>query len=133
MPQEPNTGPQATLAAVTGRNELVLRAAVAIASGIGLAILWVLIRRGFGAHDLVPYALGSLPFGLWMGALARAFRDVVHRPHGLPRLGAVAALGLAGALGWTMAVTWLFGPWMAAFNIPAGWLWACAGIASLVP
>jgi hypothetical protein len=106
---------------------------VAFAAGEVLAVLWVLLRRGFGAHDLVPFALGSFPFGFWMAAVSRAFRDVVGRPHGLPRLGAVGALGLAGALTWTVVVTWLFGPWMAAFNIPAAWIWALAGIASLVP
>ena len=113
--------------------ELWLRAAVAVAAGVGLAVLWVLIRRGAGAYALIPFALWCLPFGAWMAALARAFRDVVHRPHGLRRTTAVAALGLAGALVWTVAVTWLFGPWVAAFNIPAAWLWACAGIAALMP
>ncbi len=120
------TGPSAV-------NDFVLRVGIAIAAGEGLALLWVLVRRGFGAHDLVPFALWSLPFGLWMGVLARAFRDVVQRPYGLPRLASVAALGLAGALAWTMVVTWLFGPWVMAFNVPVAWLWACAGIAALVP
>jgi hypothetical protein len=114
-------------------DELALRVAVAAATSEGLAILWVCIRRGFGAPDLPAFALWSLLFGLWMGAWARAFRDVVRRPYGLPRTGAVAALGLAGALVWTMVVTWVFGPWVTALNLPAAWLWACSGIAALVP
>ena len=110
-----------------------MRAAVAVAVGEGLALLSVLVRRGIGAHDLIPFALWSLPFGLWMALLARGFRDVVHRPYGLPRIAAVSALGLAGALAWTMAVTTFFGPWIAAFNLPVAWLWVLAGIAALMP
>ena len=115
------------------RNEFVVRAAVALAASVAVAVLCLLIRRGFGAYDLVPFALGSLPFGAWMGLVAHLFRDVVHRPHGLARLGAVAAIGAIGALVWTVAVTWLFGPWVAGFDLPVAWLWALAGIASLVP
>src|SRR5262245_31002755 len=105
-----------------GLNELALRVAVAAAASEGLAIVYVCIRRGFGAPDLLPFALWSVLFGLWMGAWARAFRDVIRRPHGWPRTGAVAALGLAGALAWTMAVTWVFGPRVTALNLPAAWL-----------
>jgi len=113
-------------------NELALRVAVAAATSEGLAILCVCVRRGFGAPDLLPFALWSLLFGFWVGAWARLFRDVVRRPRGLPRTGAVAALGLAGALVWTMVVTWMFGPWVTALNLPAAWLWAGAAIAALI-
>jgi hypothetical protein len=116
-----------------GLSELALRVAVAGAASEGLAILWVCVRRGYGAPDLLPFALWSLLFGLWMGACARAFRDVIRRPYGLPRTGAVSALGLACALAWTMIVIWVFGPWVTALNLPASWLWACAGIAALLP
>jgi hypothetical protein len=115
------------------RNEFVVRAGVALAASVGAAVICVVLRRGFGAYDLVPFAFGSLPFGVWMAGVARVFRDVVHRPHGLTRLGATAALGLIGALVWTVVVTWLFGPWVAGFDLPVAWLWAVAGIAALMP
>jgi hypothetical protein len=114
-------------------NDAIVRVSVATVTGSALAVAWVLARRGFGLYDLAPFAFGTILFGVWMAWIARVFRDVLERPAGWSRHAGIAVLGVAGALVWTMAMFWVLGPWMMAFSLPTGALWAAAGIVALLP
>jgi hypothetical protein len=114
-------------------NDAIVRVSVATVTGAALAVAWVIARRGFGLYDLAPFAFWTILFGAWIAWVARRFRDVIERPPGWPRHAGVAVLGVTAALVWTMAMFWLLGPWMMAFSLPVGALWAVAGIVALLP
>lgn len=114
-------------------NDAIVRISVATVTGSALAVAWVLARRGFGLYDLAPFGFWTILFGVWMAWIARVFHDVLERPAGWSRHAGIAVLGVAGALVWTMAMFWMMGPWMMAFSLPIGALWAAAGIVALLP
>jgi hypothetical protein len=112
-------------------DELIVRSVVAFGVSEGLAIVWVMGRRGFGIHDLVPFAAWCLLYGVVVACVGRLFSSTLSRAAGPRRWISGAALGLAVSVVWTVVVYWLLGPWVLAFSFPTAWIWAIGAIAAL--
>jgi hypothetical protein len=113
-------------------DELIVRSVVTFLVSEGLALLWVLLRRGFGLHDLLPFAVWCLLYGVVVGLAGRVFGSTLRRATGPRRWLASSALGVAVSVVWTVAVYTLLGPWVLAMSFPIAWFWAIAAIAALL-
>jgi hypothetical protein len=112
-------------------DELIVRSMVAFGVSEGLAIVWVMGRRGFGIHDLVPFAAWCLLYGVVVAGVGCMFNSTLSRVSGPRRWISGAALGLAVSAVWTVVVYSLLGSWVLAFSFPTVWFWAIGAIAAL--
>lgn len=114
------------------RTDWLLAPLVCLAASGLLAVAYVVSQGGFGAGDLTPALIWTVPLALMLAALARALRPLWRRLHPLLSWLLSSMLGLVLGFAWTLAVALLLGPWFGAFSIPVLFCWTGGGLSGLV-
>jgi len=89
-------------------------------------------NRGYGAGDLLPFFIWTLPFAgviaLTKGKLTNSFR----RLPVLPGYALAAATGIGLGLLWTYIVAFFVGAWFSAFSFPVLTCWIIGGASGMI-
>ncbi len=106
-------------------------AVVCLAFSVLVAVAQVILNRGFGAGDLLPLFLWSLPFAVIIALGKKKLMDSL-RQLSLPlRYVLSVTVGIAGGVLWTYVVAFFLGAWFGAFSFPVLSCWIAGGASGM--
>lgn len=115
-----------------GWQAFLLPAAVCGAVSTLTAAATVVLNRGFGTGDLLPFLLWTLLFAAVIGFIKEKLTDLLPR-FSVPLKYAVAAIiGMAGGVLWTYIVAFFLGVWFGAFSFPVLPYWMAGGASGMI-
>lgn len=107
-------------------------ATVCLLVSIFVAVMKIAVNGGFGASDLRPFILWTLPFAVVITSLKKGLISIFGRLSLIYRYVVASVLGIIGGTLWTYLVALSLGPWFGAFSFPVLICWIVGGASGMV-
>lgn len=111
---------------------LLMTAVVCFLTAAVMSGIIVVINMGFGASDLLPFLVWSLPFAIVIALVKKGLMDILHQLSLLLRYIVAAVIGIIGGVLWTYIVAFFLGEWFGAFSFPVLPCWIASGASGLI-
>jgi hypothetical protein len=114
------------------RNPLLTVAIICFGISALMAGAEVAFNGGFGASDILPFLIWTLPFAGVIALSKEKLTNSVRRLSILVRYAVAVAAGIAAGLLWTYIVAFFGGAWFGAFSFPILSCWVVGGASALI-